>query len=110
MENADQLYGFAAECAIKKALSSLPAFAKNGCLHKGYKDHIDLLWNKAGHQSLQKAVPHLSMLLRCANPFADWHVDQRYGGDGTVSREALNIHRDFTKRLLGAVGLNGIRK
>ncbi|NJM10773.1 MAG: hypothetical protein HC889_01610 [Synechococcaceae cyanobacterium SM1_2_3] len=34
VENADQLYGLAAECAIKKALIELPAFSKNRELHQ----------------------------------------------------------------------------
>jgi hypothetical protein len=33
VENADQLYGLAAECAIKTALLELPAFVKEGMLY-----------------------------------------------------------------------------
>jgi hypothetical protein len=40
VENADQLYGLAAECAIKKVLIELPSFAKAGMLNESYKRHI----------------------------------------------------------------------
>lgn len=42
--NANQLVGFAAECAIKTALSELQSFAPNGALASCYRAHIDKLW------------------------------------------------------------------
>lgn len=109
-ENADQLYGFAAECALKKALVELPAFAKNGMLDTTYKLHVNDLWYKVNHQSLQKRYASLYAVLKATSPFSDWHVDQRYLADGIVSLEAMRIHRDTAKRLLGTVGLTGQRK
>ncbi len=72
MENADQMYGLTAECAIKKALIELPTFANNGELHQHYKEHIDKLWDKVKHQSLQKRYCNLLALLKAANPFSDF--------------------------------------
>ncbi|MBL8246953.1 MAG: hypothetical protein JNK95_01145 [Candidatus Competibacter sp.] len=63
VENADQLYGFAAECAIKKALIELPAFSNNGELNQYYKEHINNLWEKVKLQSLQKRYPALLTIL-----------------------------------------------
>lgn len=77
LENADQLYGLAAECAIKTVLHMLPAFSNGSCLLDEYKHHINVLWNKAGHQSIEKVSRTLSALLRARNPFYDWHVDRR---------------------------------
>ncbi len=110
VENADQLYGFAAECAIKKTLVELPAFAKERKLHEDYKEHIDVLWGKVKHQSLEKRYPNLLALLKATNHFSDWCVKQRYVTDGVISAEAMQKHRDMTRRLLGAVGLTGQRK
>ena len=110
LENGDQLYGIAAECAIKKALIELPAFAKVGILDESFKKHINELWDKVNHQSLQKRYSCLCAILKAPNPFLNWHIDQRYAADGVVSIEVMQIHRDVTKRLLGAVGLNGQRK
>jgi hypothetical protein len=110
LENADQLYGLAAECAIKKVLLMLPAFSNSGYLLDAYKHHINVLWDKAKHQSIEKVAPMLPALLRTPNPFSDWQVDQRYLPDGSTSMGKLEIHKGWTKRLLGAAGLNGVRR
>ncbi len=110
VENADQLYGLAAECAIKKALVELSSFAKAGMLNESYKRHINELLDKVNLQSLQKRYPGLHACLKADNPFSDWHVNQRYVAGGVISLEKMQKHRDMTRRLLGAVGLTGQRK
>lgn len=110
VENADQLYGFAAECAIKKALIELPAFSNNGELNQYYKEHINNLWEKVKLQSLQKRYPALLTILKDTNHFSDWRVEQRYCKDGVASVETMKKHQKMAKRLLGAVGLPGERK
>jgi hypothetical protein len=45
-ENADQLYGLAAECAVKAVLSKLPGCSSDGELAPAYRKHIDALWDK----------------------------------------------------------------
>ncbi len=111
VENADQLYGLAAECAIKKALIELPAFVeKAGMLDKPYQRHINELWEKVKHQSLQKRYRTLFGILKDTNHFSDWNVNQRYVAGGVISLETMQKHRDIAKRLLGAVGLTGQRK
>lgn len=110
VENADHHYGFAAECAIKKTLVTLHAFSASGVLGTAYKQHINMLWDKVGHQSLQKSYPKLLAILKAANAFADWDVSQRYFVDGTVTSAALASHKKMTSRLLGAVNLPGERR
>lgn len=110
VENADQLYGFTAECAIKTALIELPAFAKNGTLSLPYKEHINDLRGKVNLQSLQKRYPCLYACLKANNPFLDWHVNQRYVVDGAVSLQSMHGHRESAKRLLGVLGFTGQRK
>lgn len=110
VENADHHYGFAAECAIKKVLIAFPAFSASGALNSAYKQHINLLWDKVMHQSLQKSYPQLLALLKAANAFADWDVNQRYFVDGAVTRAALTSHKQITSRLFGAVNLSGERR
>ncbi|MFZ1828407.1 MAG: hypothetical protein WAW42_06500 [Candidatus Competibacteraceae bacterium] len=110
VENADQLYGLTAECAIKKALVELPAFARAGMLDESYRKHINELWGKVNHQSLQKRYSCLCAILKAPNPFLNWHIDQRYAADGVISIEEMHEHRDVARRLLGAVRLTGQRK
>jgi len=100
LENADQLYGFAAECALKSALVDLGSFREE--VH--YR-HINELWNKMQRTSFYRSYPGLAQLLSGSNPFGDWEVKQRYFADGYISEETLQKHKDRACRLLIATNL-----
>lgn len=108
-DNADQLFGFAAECALKAVLfSELPPSA-GGELPRGYYVHIDELWDKVSSSSLRKRYPIVLALLRQQNPFSGWSTHQRYADTGTVVKNQVEAHRKATQRLLGAAQLLGTR-
>lgn len=110
LENADQLYGFAAECGIKSALVTLPGCLQAGHLSNKYREHVDRLWDLAALQSLHRRYRGLSAILRgLGKPFSDWSTDHRYGPDGSVTSEVLERHREAAKRILGSLGLTGQR-
>lgn len=81
VHNADQLYGLAAECALKRVMITLgvPA-SSDGDIDRKYKIHIDKLWEE--YRTLasgRRGARYLSPLSRFPdNPFADWHIEQRY--------------------------------
>jgi len=106
--NADQLYGIAAECAIKAAL--VVAFAASGRLAPRYFEHVNLLWDVVPVQGLQKRFPGLVALLKAGNMFSDWEVAQRYESDAAVPEPAMVRHRDAARRILGAAALLGSRR
>lgn len=109
--NADQLFGFAAECAIKSALVELPGCVPAGALDPAFHRHVDELWNLAPVQGIQRRHRALVVVLRqLKQPFADWSTDQRYAPNGLVTDEALARHRQAAVRVLGSVGLSGIRR
>lgn len=110
VENADHLYGFVAECAIKKVLVALPAFSTTGMLEDAYKVHVNILWEKVAHQSLQKSYPALFALLKSTNQFSDWHVKQRYLSDRAISKVAMELHKKAASRLLGSVNIIGVSR
>jgi hypothetical protein len=107
--NADHLFGFAAECALKVALSSVIGVAKEEDLTGRYRKHIDELWDRVRLHDLQKRFPHLCAYLSSGNRFSDWSVDQRYADDGVVTPDARKNHKLAAKRLLGMV-MTGERK
>jgi hypothetical protein len=109
-DNADQLYGFAAECAIKSAIIGMAAAPVSPEVQKGYWHHIDGLWDRAPVQQLSRNFSGLALLLRQPNPFANWSVEQRYHVSGSVTAEQLETHRMFTQRLLSAVQVLGTRR
>lgn len=109
VDNADHHYGFAAECALKTAMVGLPAFSTREGLDGSYHKHVDQLWCRIRHQSLQKAFPGLYAFLGAENPFVSWNVDQRYAATGVVSNGDMALHKNAAKRLLGCVGFLGGR-
>lgn len=110
VSNSDQAFGFAAECAIKSALVELPGLiAADNRLERRYREHIDVLWGRVLVQSVQRRYPGLATLLQATNPFVDWSTDLRYDEDDAVSAPVRDRHRVSAKRLLGAVGLLGLR-
>ena len=91
--NADQLFGFAAECAIKSALVELPGFLAGSTIAPAYHKHINQLWDFVPLQGIQRRYRGLGVVLKgLPRPFADWSADQRYGPDGVVTCPAP-IHR-----------------
>ncbi|MGK3990208.1 hypothetical protein WME99_44605 [Sorangium sp. So ce136] len=111
LPNADQLYGFAAECALKVALLKVPGCVGSGELQKRYREHVDALWELIPLQSVERFAAQLVPLLRSTTkPFADWSIDQRYASGEAITIDILNKHREAARRVIGAVGLLGERR
>lgn len=111
LANADQLFGFAAECGIKSVLVQLPGHAAEGSLSPGLRQHVNDLWDHAAVNSIHRRYRGLLVVLkRLPNPFSDWSPDQRYGPDDAVSEGALELHRRAAVRVLGSIGLSGARR
>lgn len=108
-DNADQLYGVAAECAIKSAIVSKSSIADKD-LPKPYWGHINELWEKASIQTFSRSFPAMALILKEPNPFSDWTISQRYCSSGTVTAAALENHRDATRKLMSAVQFLGTRR
>lgn len=108
-DNADQLFGFAAECALKAVLFADSASWQNGEPPKGFRVHVDELWDKVNTTTLRKRYPGVQAVLQSPNPFSNWSTDQRYSVSGTVPRDQVDVHRKMTQRLLGAAQLLGTR-
>src|SRR2546428_7127370 len=109
LANADHLFGFAAECGIKRALVELPGFLEQGKLAPAYHKHVNHLCDSVHLQGVQKRYPRLVAVLRgLQQPFHDWSADQRYA-DSAITVEAIRRHRKAAARILGSVGLNGTR-
>ncbi|MCA9526580.1 MAG: hypothetical protein KC549_09835 [Myxococcales bacterium] len=110
-ENADQLYGLAAECALKEAMSGLglPLDAGGIDLERRYYHHVELFWDTATAFLSGRPGASLLAVLGGDRPFADWHVDQRYRL-APVAPAALARHADGAARavrVLDAARLQG---
>lgn len=110
LPNADQLFGFAAECAIKSALVAHAGCLDGGALAKAYHKHVNELWDLVPVHGIQKRYGALVAVLKALpRVFANWSTDQRYGADCVVVASAVAAHRKAAARVLGSVGLCGIR-
>ncbi len=108
--NADQLFAFATECALKVALLQLPNCVENDRLTARYLEHVDVLWDRIPVQNLHRRFPTLVAVLKLENPFRNWSTGQRYEDDSAVTVAMLEQHREAAKRVLGAMGLTGVRQ
>ena len=111
LDNADQLFGLAAECGIKAALAPLLRRSSDSSPAKLLRMHVNELWEQVPLTRLQRSHPGLFAALKCfPTPFQDWAIEQRYWSDKSVSREDVTAHRKAAKRVLGAVRLLGTRR
>ena len=86
-ENADQLLGLAAECAIKYALGM------SGRVHKNV--HIDELWDKVTPNYVSRQFATLAVILQQfrPNPWSNWSIEQRYFADGLAEDIITRLSR-----------------
>lgn len=95
--NADQLYGLAAECAIKAVMVGIaPSLVDNNGDFKNQSDklHVNLLWSHFGrfiHGRSHSA--YCSILPISLNPFQSWSINQRYAHQKHVRKRQVEIHR-----------------
>jgi hypothetical protein len=98
---ADQLFGLAAECALKAIMVGFGAHVESGDLvEKSHRNHIDLLWSEfqcfARGRSMSRYLTPLQAFR--VNPFADWSIIQRYLADADLpSGSALDLHRKASR-------------
>lgn len=93
--NADQLYGFAAECGIKAVMLSLGMMRlRNDGIpeERKYKVHIHKLWDKFRTFASGRSASRYASLLPEKNPFDDWDVTQRYFRSDWLDAKRVDKH------------------
>lgn len=93
--NADHLYGIATECGLKRLML---AFGMTFDVSKGMpaegkdREHANGIW--ARYESYRSGHPQgAAYALPAVNPFADWHVSQRYAPQAAFDRTRVEKHR-----------------
>jgi len=100
-DGAGHLIGFAAECAIKHAVSKIRPNAD--APHRHLPELVEAA-KKALHGSRHRNVLEL---FRRADFFGGWTVEGRYHGDGSISKGQYAIWEAHAQRALAAAGLRG---
>lgn len=97
LPNADQLYGLAAECALKAVVVALGGkTSADGDLAEEFgKRHVNGVWEDyrvyaSGRTAARYVAPLDSF---AGNPFVDWSATQRYAADNSIpSGAAVELH------------------
>lgn len=94
--NADQLYGFAAECALKAIMETLGMIlSRDGVpLERQYRVHIDQLWKEFQTLASDSNCAGYAAALSQNNPFAEWNVSQRYYSTVSISEVTASGHKE----------------
>ena len=104
--NADQLYGFCAECGLKAAMKCLGMAVDpttGAPTAKKYWKHVQKLWPEfTGFVTSRGGARYLTLLPR-GTPFADWSIDDRYANSGHFEEANVNPHRQAALAIRGMV-------
>lgn len=97
--NADQLYGFSVECALKAVMLALgmPVHPTTGSpVQRAHRKHVQELWPAfmtfATFAKGRQGGRYLS-LLPSSSPFANWSHHDRYAHRGNFLKTAVEQHR-----------------
>jgi len=104
--NADHLYGFAAECGLKRLMQAfdMPLGMDGGPDKKSDRVHVDQAWARyeayrfGHHNGAAYTLPAL-------NPFLDWSVHQRYAKQTEFDEALVNRHRIGAEIVRNKIGL-----
>ena len=102
--NADQLYGFSAECGLKAVMMSLGMQVDaHGVPEPKHQKHVHEIWpifesfaaGRSGERYLER--------LPDGKPFADWSHHDRYAHQQHFNRTGAERHREAARAIRGMV-------
>lgn len=100
--NADQLYGFSAECGLEAVMEALGmnVDATTGIpSDKAHRTHVQHLWSAfRTFTSSRKGAIYLSMLPN-GSPFADWSHHDRYAHRSYCCERDVRSHRAAARQI-----------
>lgn len=99
--NADQLYGFSAECGLKAVMvaNGMPVDNQTGSPEPHYRKHIQELWGT--FRSFVHGRPTASQLhhLPQSNPFEKWSHHYRYSASHHFDAATVSPHRTAARQV-----------
>jgi hypothetical protein len=102
--NADHLYGFAAECALKAVMVGLGMqLGPDGKPPKPHAVHIHQLWDQFLTFANGQGQAGYAAMLQQSNPFSAWHENQRYWGSTTIGPADAQAHCAGARQALGVL-------
>ena len=104
LANADQLYGFCAECGLKATMVRFGMRLNDrGLPEKKYREHLPGLWSLfetfVEQQDARRNLPDFPE----DNPFRNWSVDDRYRRADHTTTTFVEHHRTGARRVVEMV-------
>ncbi|MDR3343642.1 MAG: hypothetical protein LBT14_12850 [Treponema sp.] len=108
--NADQLYGYSAECGLKCLMQrfGMQLDARTGMPPNEGRGHIDEIWIK--YETYRAGIGATGYTLPGENPFDNWNISQRYANKSNFSQAIVDLHRlgvETVKQLVNKAILEG---
>ncbi|AZV28076.1 SAM-dependent methyltransferase [Pseudomonas syringae] len=102
--NADQLYGFAAECGLKKLMHHFGMVIMQNGMPQERDDrvHADGVWDRYDTYRAS-SVNGANYALPSLNPFLDWEASQRYANSGDVLLQSVEAHKQAAETVAALV-------
>lgn len=104
--NADQLYGFSAECGLKAVMQAMgmPVDAA-GTPSERYRKHVRELWPEFRSFAAGPGGARYSSRLPKDNPFTDWSHHDRYAASTAFRKTNVEPHREAARKVRDMVRL-----
>lgn len=92
--NADQLYGFSAECGLKAVMAGLGMMLDpSGRPPRKYREHVQVLWLLFREFASRHGGGRYANRLPAENPFSNWSHHDRYARKGYAGSTEVSEHR-----------------
>ena len=105
--NADQLYGFSAECGLKSVMRILGMDTDEIGRPEApaHRKHVQFLWPEFISFAEEKGGARYLGHLPHDAPFQDWSHNDRYASRGHFSEAGTMRHREAARKILAMVEL-----
>ena len=102
--NADQLYGFSAECGLKAVMTTLGMpVDTHGIPGPEHRVHVQELWSIFERFAGDRGGARLLRSLPVGAPFSDWSQHDRYAHRRHYRPERVEPHREAARGIRGMV-------
>ena len=105
--NADQLYGYSAECGLKMVMAwlDMPVDSRSVPTEDEHRVHVQKLWPEFRAFARAREGARYIDLLPPNTPFADWSHHDRYAHRRHVGDEDAKRHREAANEVRSLVDL-----
>lgn len=99
--NADQLYGFSAECGLKAVMRSfgMPVDVHGKPTADEHRKHVQEIWQEFRDFVAGRSGTRYLKWLPAGEPFSGWSHHDRYAHERHFDRAATEPHRDAAREI-----------